>query len=200
MPRSGADRADSQTVIAAQQNGQWPCGSSSSTASCTSRFHCDHLLQMAVAIDRRLPGIRRAVQVAAVEHLQAPASSAACSPATRKRLRAHRGAACTRADVGGRADQADGAQGAAGRRGSCGRASAWAGVGPCDPSSSPPNRSFGSCISGTRSMGVAKCGTAAAVHAGSAAPSNLPARSRPSRTPSHRCAVRRPSACRAAPA
>jgi hypothetical protein len=51
-----------------------------------------HLRQVAVALDRRLPGVGRAGQVAPVDHLQ-PWASSACCRCHAQRLRAHAGTA-----------------------------------------------------------------------------------------------------------
>ena len=66
-----------------------------------------HLGEVAVAIDRWLPRVGRAIQVAAVDHFEAMALERGLQQRHAQGLGAHAGAARTRADVGGRAHEAD---------------------------------------------------------------------------------------------
>ena len=64
----------------------------------------DHFGQVAVAVDRRLPGIARAVEVAAVDHVDAARGQRLAEAGDAQGLRAQPRAAVAGADVGGRAD------------------------------------------------------------------------------------------------
>ncbi len=66
-------------------------------------------VQVAVAFDRRLPGVGRAVQIAAVDDLEALGLDHGAQIGHAQGLGAHGGAAGAGADVGGRADERDAA-------------------------------------------------------------------------------------------
>ena len=64
-------------------------------------------VEVAVAVVRRLPGIRRAAEVAAIDDVEAVADEHRADVGDAQRLRPHARAAHAGADVGRRADQAD---------------------------------------------------------------------------------------------
>ncbi len=107
MACHGTDAAYAQAVVAAQQDGQ--------AAELQFAVHglvhgtvpgC-HLVQMAVAIHRRQPGVGRARQVAAVDDLEAVRFERGADAGHAQGFWAHAGAARTGTNVGGRADEAD---------------------------------------------------------------------------------------------
>ena len=107
MPSHRADAADRQGMVAAQQHGQAALLQLTQDRLVNGPVPGRDLLQVAVAIRWRLPGVGRPDQVAAVEHFQPVAFESlhqACHP---KRLRTHAGAARAGPDVGRCADQAD---------------------------------------------------------------------------------------------
>ena len=64
--------------------------------------------EVAIALGRRLPGVARADQVAAVDHVEAARGQRLAQAGDAQRLRAHRRAARAGADVGRHADQGHG--------------------------------------------------------------------------------------------
>ena len=71
MARHRADRADAQAVVAAQQDGQLALAQFGMHRVVHRAVPGGHFRQMAVAVDGRLPGIGRAIQIAAVLDLEA---------------------------------------------------------------------------------------------------------------------------------
>jgi hypothetical protein len=107
VARHRADRAEPRQWSPPSRIGRRPMPSSVCTASCTALFHGHHLVQVAVTVGRRQPGVRRAVQVAEVDDLQAMALQHRHDVGHPQGLGAHAGAAHAGADVGRRADDAD---------------------------------------------------------------------------------------------
>ncbi len=105
MARHGADRSDREAVVAAQHDRH-------ATGLEFRRFrfqHCaipgDDFREMPVAGLRRLPGIDRPGEIAAIDHVQPAIGECPRQARHAQGLRAHRGTARTRADVGGNAEQ-----------------------------------------------------------------------------------------------
>jgi hypothetical protein len=71
------------------------------------RFHSADAVEMPVAARRHLPGVGRAAQVAAVEHVEAMPFEDGPDVGDAQRLRAHARAAAAGTDVGGGTDQGD---------------------------------------------------------------------------------------------
>jgi hypothetical protein len=63
--------------------GMRPAASSAPTASITTRFQSDDFLQVPVAVVRRLPRIARAIEVAAIDHVDAARGERFGRPAMR---------------------------------------------------------------------------------------------------------------------
>ena len=117
MARHGADRADAQAVVAAQQDGQLALPQFGMHRVVDRAVPGGHFRQMAVAVDGRLPGVGRAIQIAAVLDLEALGLDDRTQAGDAQGFRSHGGARAG-ADVGGRADQRDAArQGRGGRLG-----------------------------------------------------------------------------------
>ena len=118
MARHRADRADAQAVVAAQQDGQLALAQFGMHRVVHRAVPGGHFRQMAVAVDGRLPGIGRAIQIAAVLDLEALGLDDRTQAGDAQGFRSHGGAARAGADVGGRSDQRDAArQGRGGRLG-----------------------------------------------------------------------------------
>src|SRR5690606_16608543 len=64
----------------------------------------NHFIQVAIAVDRRLPRVARALDVAAVDHVDAARRQRLDQPGHTQRFGPHAGATGAGADVGGRAD------------------------------------------------------------------------------------------------
>ena len=110
MARHRADRADAQAVVAAQQDGQLALAQFGMHRVVHRAVPGGHFRQMAVAVDGRLPGIGRAIQIAAVLDLEALGLDDRTQAGDAQGFRSHGGAARAGADVGGRSDQRDAAR------------------------------------------------------------------------------------------
>ncbi len=107
VARHRADRADRQAVVAAEQDRQARTRQFGVHRLVHGAVPLHHFGEMAVAVDRRQPRVGGAVQVAAVDHLEAMALERGLQQCHAQRLGAHAGAARARADVGGSAQEAD---------------------------------------------------------------------------------------------
>ena len=107
MARDRADRADAEAVVAAEQDRQAAAPQLGVHRVVHGAVPGHDFGEVAVAVDRRLPRVGRAGEVAAVDHLEAVASSVGPMQRDAQRFGAHARAASAGADVGGRADQAD---------------------------------------------------------------------------------------------
>ena len=103
-----ADGPHAQAVVAPQHDGQSALGEFGVHRVVQCGVPCHHFGQVAVTVDRRLPGVGRAAQVATVDHLQAVALQHRLQAGHAQGLGPHGGAARAGADVGGNANEADG--------------------------------------------------------------------------------------------
>ena len=107
VPRHRADRADAQAVIAAEQDRHAPAGEFGVDRVVDGAIPGGDGVEVAVALVRRLPGIRRPAEVAAIDDVEAMADEHRADVGDAQRLGSHAGAAHAGADVGRCADQAD---------------------------------------------------------------------------------------------
>ena len=107
MPRHRADGADGQAVVAPQHDGQARLLEFGVNRVVQQLVPLHHLRQMAVPPYRRLPGVVRAAEVAAVLRIKTELRKGLHQPCHAQRLRPHAGTLRTRANVGGCANQAD---------------------------------------------------------------------------------------------
>ena len=105
VPRDRRDRSDREAVIAAEQDRQ-----AIRAELALHRIHHgarprDDFGQMAIAFARRLPGIDRTGEIAAIDDVEAARTQRLAEAGDAQRLGSHRRAAMSGADVGRRADQ-----------------------------------------------------------------------------------------------
>src|SRR5690606_15502219 len=98
------DRTDRQAVVAAEHD-RHAAGVEFARGCLEHGAVPGHdFVEVAVAPGRRLPRVARALDVAAVDHVDAARGQRLRQPGHAQRLRTHAGAAGAGADVGGRAD------------------------------------------------------------------------------------------------
>jgi hypothetical protein len=107
MARHRADGADGQAVVTAQQDGHAPALQLGMHGLVHGAVP-GHLVQVPIAVHRGQPGVGRAGEVAAVEHVEPRRTQSFGQAGHAHGFGAHGGAARAGADVGGGADQADG--------------------------------------------------------------------------------------------
>ena len=107
MPGHRADRAQPQTVIPPQHDGQAVLLQFGIHRIVQRLVPGGHLVQMPVAVHRGQPGVGRAAQVATVNHVQAMALQHRDDVGHAQGLRAHAGTTAARANVSWRADKRD---------------------------------------------------------------------------------------------
>mmetsp|Transcript_20990 Transcript_20990/g.81089 ORF Transcript_20990/g.81089 Transcript_20990/m.81089 type:complete len:387 (+) Transcript_20990:670-1830(+) len=103
----GADGAQAQAVVAAEQDGHAAGLELGVHRIVHGAVPCDDLVEVAVALHRRQPGVGGAAEVAAVLHVHAAGAQGFGQAGHAHGLGAHAGTAGASADVGGRADQGD---------------------------------------------------------------------------------------------
>lgn len=144
--RDGADRSDTERVIAAEQNRQPPPAQLGKHGVVNGSIPVHHLLQVAISLARGLPGVGRPTQVSDIEHLQTARLQSSLQSRHSQRFGAHRRAPIAGPDIGRRPDEARlspeaHANTAAGRE-----------TPPEARGARSPNKSFGFSRSGTRSI------------------------------------------------
>src|SRR5579863_716370 len=106
VARYGADRADAQAMVPAQQDRQSRLAQLNVDRLVHELVPAHYLGQVAVAARGRLPGVARSAQVTQIHDLEVTAAKSRGQARYPQRLRSHRCAAVRSPDIGGCADEA----------------------------------------------------------------------------------------------